>query len=108
MSACHPTARRVNAELDAGRAQDKASNAAVALKGLEQQLEALRAEAAELREGAWVGGWVGGCLLLAQLAGRPHGVGPPGLVRAGCMGRHGSTAAWVRMGWVALKLSQMI
>ena len=42
---------RVNAELDAGRAQDKASNAAVALKGLEQQLEGLRAEATELRDG---------------------------------------------------------
>lgn len=69
MSACHPTARRVNAELDAGRAQDKASNAAVALKGLEQQLEALRAEAAELREGAWVGGWVGACFWRSWLAG---------------------------------------
>ncbi len=41
----------MNAELDAGHAQDKASNAAVALKGLEQQLEGLRAEAAELRDG---------------------------------------------------------
>ncbi|KAL4430551.1 hypothetical protein ABPG77_005791 [Micractinium sp. CCAP 211/92] len=42
---------RVNAELDAGRASDKASAAAVQLKGLEQALEAARREAAEGREG---------------------------------------------------------
>ncbi|KAL4436968.1 hypothetical protein ABPG75_004107 [Micractinium tetrahymenae] len=42
---------RVNAELDAGRAADKASTAAVQLKVLEQALESARREAAELREG---------------------------------------------------------
>lgn len=55
-----PSPARVTAELDAGRAQDKASNAAVTLKGLEQQLEGLRAEAAELREG--------GCMPVPVLA----------------------------------------
>lgn len=40
----------MNAELDAGRAQDKAGSGAVTVKGLEQQLEAARREAAELRE----------------------------------------------------------
>lgn len=40
----------MNAEVDAGRAADKAGSGAVAVKGLEQQLEAARREAAELRE----------------------------------------------------------
>ncbi len=44
---CH--CGRVNAELEAGRAADRASSAAVALKGLEQQLEGARREAADLR-----------------------------------------------------------
>lgn len=42
---------RVNAEMDAGRAADKASTAAVQLKGMEQALEVAKREATELREG---------------------------------------------------------
>ena len=45
-----PLPRRVNAELEASRAADKASGAAVQLKGLEAQAEGARREAAELRE----------------------------------------------------------
>jgi hypothetical protein len=40
----------VNAELDAGRAADRASGAAVALKGLQKQVQGAQREAAELRE----------------------------------------------------------
>jgi hypothetical protein len=47
---CHACNCRLNAELEAGRAADKASSAAVAVKGLEQQAEVARLEAAELRE----------------------------------------------------------
>lgn len=41
---------RVNAELEASRAVDRAGSAAVACKGLEQQAEGAQREAAELRE----------------------------------------------------------